>query len=349
MLVSVIIPAYNAQRYLGAALSSARAQTYSALEIIVVNDGSTDATAEIAESVARVDKRVRVVGQMHAGVAAARNRGLAEARGDFVAPLDADDLWHPQNVASQMRAVTDAGRETAVSYAWYVSIDEYDRVVGIGAPSVYRTKRRVLFAQINSNFVGNASSTLMRRSLVEAVGGYDESLRARGAEGCEDHALYLALAERWNFTVVPRYLVAYRRHAESMSQDYVRMARSQTLVVGDLRRRRADISGYRFSRGLASIHEVVLMAALRRREWSKVRSVLHSAAHAGAGCLLDLFCIRLSTRFARYALRRLRGSTHQKGFDNPSIGTFWGIDGTNLGLVRKGFGKCSASFGSESI
>jgi glycosyltransferase involved in cell wall biosynthesis len=311
LLVSIIIPAYNAQRFLRMTLSSAQAQTYPDLEIIVVDDGSTDATAEIAESVGQVDKRVRVVRQRNSGVAAARNRGLAEARGEYVAPLDADDLWHPQNLALQMEAIRGAGPETAVSYAWYISIDQHGQILWICPQYVLRVRRHVFFAQIDGNFIGNGSCALMRRSALEAVGGYDLSLRARDAQGSEDHALYLALAERWNFAVVPQYLIAYRRHAWSMSQDYVRLARSEALVIADLRRRRSDVSAYRFGRGQASAHEELLRGAVRNREWTKLPGVLFRAAEESAWCILDLLGRRLIKVIIRYCLRRFRRTTHR--------------------------------------
>src|SRR5579864_8402353 len=126
-LVSVIIPAYNAERFLRYTLASAQAQTYEHVEIIVVDDGSTDSTVDIALAAAAADKRVRVLRQENLGVAAARNRALGESRGDFIAPLDADDVWHPQNLALQVAALKVARSTTAVSYAWSVVIDERGR------------------------------------------------------------------------------------------------------------------------------------------------------------------------------------------------------------------------------
>jgi glycosyltransferase involved in cell wall biosynthesis len=331
-------------------LSSARAQTYADLEIIVIDDGSTDSTAEIAESAALVDKRVRVVRQRNAGVAAARNRGLAEARGDYIAPLDADDLWHPQNVALQMAAMEAAGPETAVSYAWYVAIDEYGGLLGPCPPSLLRARRRVLSKQIDGNFIGNGSCTVMRRSAIEAVGGYDVSLHARDAQGSEDHALYLALAEHWNFAVVPQYLVAYRQHSESMSRDVERMARSETLVMADLGRRRSDVSAYRLGRGRASVHEMPFMAALRDHRWNKLPGVLSRAAQGGAWCIVDLVGRRLATRVADYWLRRLFRDMLSTKVERPAISVFWTIDGTQIeNVAGDSFGGYSIRSSSETI
>jgi glycosyltransferase involved in cell wall biosynthesis len=308
-------------------LASACAQTYSDLEIIVIDDGSTDATPEIAESVAQIDKRVRVVRQRNAGVALARNRGIAEARGDYVAPLDADDLWLPQNVALQMAAINAAGPETALSYAWYVAIDEHDRVLSVSTPTAFRARRGAFLAQIDGNFIGNGSCTLMRRSALRAVGGYDPSFRARGAEGSEDHALYLALAERWNFAVVPRHLIAYRRHAENMSKDLPRMTRSEALVIADLFRRRPDLSRYRFGRGQAAVHQGPLIVALRDREWGRFAHVVAcSAQEGGLWCVLDLMGRRLSKQAAGYCLRKLHLGPHRIKSNARTLESFWSTE-----------------------
>src|ERR1700722_1513540 len=108
-LVSVIIPAYNAERYLGFTLASVQAQTYKNIEILVVDDGSIDSTAEIVEQAARTEGRIPLFRQCNRGVALARNTALAQAKGEFVAPLDADDVWHPQNIALQVAALQKAG------------------------------------------------------------------------------------------------------------------------------------------------------------------------------------------------------------------------------------------------
>jgi glycosyltransferase involved in cell wall biosynthesis len=323
LLASVIIPAYNAERFLPTTLASAQAQTYESIEIIVIDDGSTDTTAAIAEAAAQRDTRVRLVRQKHAGVAAARNRGLAESHGDLIAPLDADDVWHPQNVALQVAALKAAGPDAAVSYAWFVSIDEHGRLQRIGPQTHFRSKTQVLPAQIDGNFIGNSSSTVIRRDAIEAIGGYDPTLRARGAQGCEDQALYIGLAELWDFVAVPKYLVAYRNHSMGMSKDGVQMARSQALVLADLRGRRRDLPGYWFGRGMARLYESDLTAALRRRDWSEVADVLARAAGDGNWCLIDLLCRRLPFRTVNYCLRKLRPDGNSPQARETLMDIFW--------------------------
>src|SRR5689334_11448209 len=102
VVVSVVVPAHNAERTLEETLRSAMAQTVSAIEIVVVDDGSEDGTREIVARLAALDGRIRLVRSANAGVASARNLGIRHARGRFVAPLDADDIWHPAKLEKQL-------------------------------------------------------------------------------------------------------------------------------------------------------------------------------------------------------------------------------------------------------
>ena len=104
-LVSVLIPAFNAQATLLQTLQSVERQSFGDLEVIVVDDGSRDDTARIAADFAARDTRFRLVRQANAGAAAARNAALALARGEWIAPLDADDLWHPDKLARQVQCL----------------------------------------------------------------------------------------------------------------------------------------------------------------------------------------------------------------------------------------------------
>lgn len=113
-LVTLVIPAYNAEKFLRACLQSIQAQTYPCWEAIVVDDGSTDATADIAASVARDDKRVRTWRRKNGGPSAARNSGIAAARGRWLAFVDADDMIHPRFIETMLQAASAAGADMAV-------------------------------------------------------------------------------------------------------------------------------------------------------------------------------------------------------------------------------------------
>jgi glycosyltransferase involved in cell wall biosynthesis len=234
-LVSVIVPACNAEGTLAATLDAARAQTYRNLELIVVDDGSSDGTRGVAQAHAARDARVRVIEQENRGVSAARNCALAVARGEFVAPLDADDLWDPSKIERQVRRMLDAGATTGLVYSWWVWIDEHGAVLD-GSPR-WRVEGHVADALLQVNFIGCGSIPLFRRRHLEAAGGYDETLPS----GCDDWDLALRVAERARVAVVPAVLVGYRRRQGSMSTATAAMWRSHEELLANALVRRPDI------------------------------------------------------------------------------------------------------------
>lgn len=239
--VTVLIPAYNAAATLDEALRSAQAQTLRDIEIVVVDDGSTDATPDLIARAARADPRIVPLRQANAGVAAARNGGIAAARASFVAPLDADDLWHPEKLRLQLQAMTQGGTDMGLVSCWTQRVDADGGVLpgqAIRAPHM----GWVLPKLAVSNFVGHASAPLMRTALVRAAGGYDPALRAAGAQGLEDLKLYLALAMRARFGLVPQLLCAYRRTPGSMSRQIAQMRKSQDLVLDWFAQARPDLA-----------------------------------------------------------------------------------------------------------
>lgn len=232
-LVSVVIPAYNAELFIERTLNSVLAQTYPAIEIIVVDDGSRDRTAEVVERVRRRDPRIVLLRQANAGVVAARNLGITQSSGAFIAPLDADDVWHPKNLEKQMQCMLQAGSTVGLVYAWSAYIDEADQVTG-GRKAAHH-EGQVLYSLILDNFVGNGSACLMRRSCLEQVGYYASVFKQY--PGCEDWDLYLRMAEVYEFRVVPEFLVYYRQTIAGTSSHCVRMVQSYRLLMEGLRDR----------------------------------------------------------------------------------------------------------------
>jgi glycosyltransferase involved in cell wall biosynthesis len=234
-LVTVIIPAFNAARTIDETLRSVRSQTHRRLEILVVDDGSVDATAEIVRSHAAEDRRIRLIQQPNLGVAAARNRAIAEATSDYVAPIDADDLWRPDKIEKQLARLHRDGETVALVYAWCAVIEENSRIV-VAVPGPTHTGN-VVHEILAGNFPGNGSTVLMRKAAVIEAGGYDPSLRARSAQGVEDWQLYFRIATRHEFSVVPEYLTGYRKTAAGMSADLLQMLRSRDLLAEEMRNR----------------------------------------------------------------------------------------------------------------
>ena len=200
--VSVIIPAYNAARYLAETLASALGQTLADTEVIVVDDGSKDNTAQVAQSF----PAVRYVHQQNAGVSAARNTGAAHARGEFLAFLDSDDLWHPDKLRQQVEALRQHpssvfSRTEAVSDpARQQEIQHGQRETG--AP-------HELIPDFHTSFLVpylTTSTVMVRRSAFEEAGGFDTRLRI-----AEDVDFYLRVLVRQPLVVKMTRPLVYKR------------------------------------------------------------------------------------------------------------------------------------------
>jgi glycosyltransferase involved in cell wall biosynthesis len=261
-LVSVIIPAFNASNTIDATLISARSQTHRELEILVVDDGSTDETASIAHRHAMADPRVRVVQQVNGGPSQARNHALKLVAGDVVAPLDADDLWHPEKIARQLAALDQAGSDCALVYNWFRRIDGADRVAGVSASP--QIGGRVLFRHIDWNFISNGSTPLVRASVARDI-GYEP-----GLPGGEDYLFQLRVALLYRFACVPAFLTGYRVVAGSQSSASSRMICSHMRVYSLLRSQSEDRRVHALvDRRLATLQVEMARNRLRRRKFSE--------------------------------------------------------------------------------
>ena len=262
-LVSVVVPAFNAEATIDETLRSVRAQTHFNLEILVVDDGSNDRTAEIAAAHALIDNRVRLIRQPNAGVASARNRGVSEAGADLLAFVDADDLWGPDKIHKQLLALRSGGPRTGLVYTWYAFIDNENRIGTTYRPTDVGDVRESI---CRTNFVGNGSTALVTRSAFDRAGGFDPTLRAQGAQGCEDWQFYVDVAEGHDFALVPELLTGYRQSPGNMSSDPMRMLRSSGLVAERIRRRRPHLRAA-ISRGNAEYAVWLLDRAIEQRHF----------------------------------------------------------------------------------
>ncbi len=228
-LVSVIIPAYNAARFIGRTLSSVVEQTYPNMEIIVVDDGSTDETPQIVQSFCERDPRVVLVRKQNGGVATARNLGIQKSSGELIAPLDSDDVWYPEKLAEQVTLMQACHEKVGLVYCWSRIIDEEDRPI---VDITHAFEGNVVADLMFSNFLGNGSCALIRRSCFDVVGLYNGATTP-----CEEWDMYLRIAERFEYRLVPRILVGYREVLTSLSADYRRMERAFAAFTTELRRR----------------------------------------------------------------------------------------------------------------
>jgi glycosyltransferase involved in cell wall biosynthesis len=207
--VSVIVAAYNYDRYLGGALESVLNQTCRNLEVIVVDDGSTDRTAEVVRRYLR-DPRVRYYRTDHVGQPKAKNTGIRLARAPLVAFLDADDLWLPAKLERQL-ALFRRDRVLGVAYTRRLVIDGQGREVEYEHPAMHRGM--ILDALFRSNAFVCFSSVMVRRAVLDDVGLFDESLAL-----AIDYDLWLRVGLRYRFDYVDTPLVQYRTGHANLSR-----------------------------------------------------------------------------------------------------------------------------------
>ncbi len=260
--ISVIIPYYNSAWSIERTLLSVVAQRYRDFELILVDDGSSD---DVSSLLAPFGDAIRLVRQENRGLAGARNRGVSESLGIFVAPLDADDMWHP-NFLGTMVAALDAAPLAPFAFADSYRIDERDRILRdrelAGAPQVD------FAGLISLNTVRSGSGAVFRRDSLLAVGGYDESLHQRSAQGAEDWKLLIQLSAIAPPAHVPQQLIAYRLVERSMSQGRPeQQLQAIETVIADLRGAYPSAPAQLFRDGRTMMIAWLLPAFLRKRDY----------------------------------------------------------------------------------
>jgi glycosyltransferase involved in cell wall biosynthesis len=219
-LVSIIIPSYNHAQYVGAAIQSVLDQTYDSVEIIVVDDGSTDNTRQV---VGDFGEAVRYIWQENQGLSAARNTGICAARGELIGVLDADDLYEPEFVAT-LTAVVQTDPDAAAVYCAYQYVDADN------APLPQQASRTVPPDQLHEALLGGnflvPLCLLVRKSAYEQAGVFDKNF-----QGCADWDMWLRLALKYKIVGIDRSLVRYRALPNSMSSDPAYMLADRLRVL----------------------------------------------------------------------------------------------------------------------
>lgn len=207
--ISVIIPAYNSEKTINKTIESVLNQTFSDLELIVIDDGSTDRTKEVVSRIK--DNRISLFSFANAGLPASRNRGVEKSSSEFVAFIDADDIWTTDKLELQFNALQ-SNPKAAVAYSWTDYIDESGKIVASGR---HITLNGNIYEQLLVRyFLENGSNFLIRKDAYINVGGSDESMQAG-----EDWDLCIRLSRLYDFVAVPKTQVLYRVSPLSMSSN----------------------------------------------------------------------------------------------------------------------------------
>ncbi|MBE9168995.1 glycosyltransferase [Pleurocapsales cyanobacterium LEGE 06147] len=276
--ISVIIPAYNAERTIIETIQSVQQQTFQDFEIIVINDGSQDKTLELVRSIQ--DNCTKIFSYENGGLPVARNRGISRATGDYISFIDADDLWTKDKLEKQLLALQQ-NPEAGVAYSWIVcmveSLDNPDNISFV--PGKKATFTGNIYSELLlENFIGNGSNILARREAIESVGEFEPTLKS-----CEDWDYYLRLAAKWHFILVPEAQILYRKTPGTMTSQASIMEAAGMLVLNrayqtasinfQQQKNRSLANFYRYCGGLYlnSSSSFKDIAKVRERFWQAIR------------------------------------------------------------------------------
>jgi alpha-1,3-rhamnosyltransferase len=276
-LVTVIVPAYNHEQYVEQAVRSVLDQTYENIEFIVIDDGSADSTAAQIERVlaSAAPRSVAFLRQKNAGLAGTLNRGIAMAKGEYIAFLASDDAYLPTRIEEGVNAMERAGERVAMAYSDGIIMDgEGQRIQLFSSKYPVPIGKNVHKELLIYNWV-LAPSVTYRKTALLACGPYDEKC------GIEDHDMLLRLSERNTFAYIPKPLVLYRWHASNYSANPARMQAQFAMIV----ERHADLK-----------HFMEFKAALKNRD---VSGFFRSVSLRNSELLLRLLIRKIQIRRSR--------------------------------------------------
>jgi len=219
--ISVIIPVYNGEKTIKQTIESVLNQTFRDFELLIINDGSQDATLEIIQAIN--DERIQVFSYQNSGVSASRNRALTKAKGEFISFIDADDLWTPNKLELQLKALQD-NPQAAVAYSWSDWIDESGQFLRSGGHITVNGKayEKLLLR----DFIESGSNPLIRKQALDEVGCFEQSVTP-----AEDWDMWLRLAARYEFVTVEVPQILYRISPNSASFNIVKMEAGSLKVI----------------------------------------------------------------------------------------------------------------------
>jgi teichuronic acid biosynthesis glycosyltransferase TuaG len=282
-LVSIIMPAYNAGKYVGDSIRSVLAQTYGRLELVVVDDGSTDDTAEVVRAMASADARVRYIHRENGGQGRARNTGIENSRGPVVAFLDADDLWEPDKLERQLKVLEETGCDLVFGGGFIFTGDDTADETRTFPAVRGEFGGAEMFDRLVEENVIPILSVLVRK---EALGAARPFVEERPYQNCEDYDLWLTLARRGaTFCGTGETQVRYRRHPASTTHRESRVLRPMIAV---LRRhyRPGGPSGAKMKERIRWLYRAAVAALLKENRVDEARACMREFAAWDRGGLV---------------------------------------------------------------
>jgi glycosyltransferase involved in cell wall biosynthesis len=247
-LVSAIIPNYNYARYVGEAVESALGQTYPNIEVIVVDDGSTDNSLEVLE---QYRDRIKIIDQKNSGVCVARNRGVAESAGEYIAFLDADDVWLPEKIEKQVEKFA-SGKDLGLVHVGVIDIDASGDELATHLNGMEGDVAAELMMFEKAVILGGGSGVMIPRPVFDEVEGFDESLSTSA-----DWDLYFRISSAFSVGFIGEPLLRYRLHGSNMHSNVARMEREMLSAYEKAFSRVPDEGGQRTGRAYGSLYRVL--------------------------------------------------------------------------------------------
>lgn len=308
--VSVVIPAYNVARYLPVALDSLLTQSMMEFEALIVDDGSTDDTAAVAQEYVKRDRRFTLLQKPNGGLSSARNYGMAAAGSDYIALLDADDAYHPDKLRNHVERLDSDPRISVVySASRIIRNDGKKTWMQLSGKPLYREP---LFSLLCKNFVGHGSNGIFRRSLLAEIGTFDESLRS-----CEDIDFWLRIAalDSSQFYRDPHPLAYYRVRPSGLSFNLPQMEDTCCRVLKAASARAPERTAPFMSTAFAYTYRYLARMALTSGDLAKAEAYINQSWESDASIfwrdlrsLSTLLAIRLAPISRRFIAGTLGSS-----------------------------------------
>lgn len=258
--ISVIIPAYNSEKTIQLTIKSVLAQTFTDLEIIVINDGSNDRTVEVVQQIP--DPRVNIYSYPNGGPATSRNRGIIKSQGEYLSFIDADDLWTPDKLAVQYQILQDHS-QAAVAYSGTDWIDEQGSF--LHHASALNPSGDVYAYALLYNLFGSGSNFLVRREALFTVKESDQDFNSffdEFTKPSEDWDLCIRLAKKYEFMAVPQIQILYRRSFNSLSSQLAQQEQGTTRALRKAFNQAPDNLQYLQRPSLANIYRYITYKSL---------------------------------------------------------------------------------------
>ncbi len=309
--VSVIIPVYKAEKFVADAIRSVLAQTYADFEIIVVDDGSPDKSIEVCQQFD--DLRVRIIRQSNRGLPGARNTGIRNAVGEYVALLDADDLWAPQKLEKHVQHLEESP-DVGISFSYSAFVDEF----GVPTGLVQKPKK---LQDIEASYIlcrnpiGNGSSPVMRREALNSIEFYDdvhgqvepcyfdERLRHKSADATDVECwLRTAIKTDWKIEGIPEILTLYRVNSGGLSANALKQLEALERVIEKTRSYASDVISECEHKARAYHLRYIARRAVTLRDGTMAVQMLHQSLSSNWQIILEEPRRSLVTAIAAYSL-----------------------------------------------